>query len=213
VEVPIVPVTGSLDVKLPAQPVGTDKLTVGISAQLTGGELVPVFYDDTSQTSFPVPTLDGAFAGGNFWVSVEAEKTAASDDDRKTTSLLIKRGLTDMSKDVEGTLLDLPSDLKLEGRKLSYLAVAGANVNTIRLLPETSGSSYWNISFVAPASSTVSYTLPTLPPAAEPLPADKLFFLALCSEFPGVDLNNVLFDELGDKLARYSQDGIVVTLK
>lgn len=210
VEMAVSPVDETLTVKLPAKPAGTSVLQASVLVQLKSGELVPVSFGTTDQTSFAAPALDGDFSGGNYWLIFSATRGAdESDEERQPMSLLIKRKITDVSKTVEGTLLELPTDLKLNGKTLSFTAPDHSSFSTLELMPESSGASYWSISFISSASS---FTLPTLPAEAEiePLPSGKLFLSASSMEVLDVDLNNARFSELTDKVERISRQGVAV---
>jgi hypothetical protein len=212
VELSLVPVDKTLKLKLPALPAGTDTQGVGVLVELASGQLMPVLFDAGGMTEFPVPGLGGDFTGGNYWVMLSAQQ-GSQDDDRASESTLIKRNITDLSATVEGTLLELPSGIKLEGRTLSFVTPS-VSMAAANLLPQTSGEAYWSVAFVAPAAAGVSYTLPALPQGAkvEPLPTGKLVLQAEAVDIPGVDLNNVKFKQLVYSMARSAQHAVTVEL-
>jgi hypothetical protein len=214
VEVPLTLADDKITVKLPAKPSGTDNVAVALIIQLASKELVPMFFSEVGQTEFPVPKLNGDFAGGNYWTIVAAEPAGEPEGDRQTETLAINRGLTDTSKPVDVTLLDLPTKVKLEGRKISFSVPSGTHLQGAKLYPESVGQPFWGVTFIG-ADTDLSYTLPKLPAGtkAEQPPAGKLFLHVNAIDAPGIDFNNVKFEDLGDKMLRSTQSGLAVELK
>jgi len=212
IEIPLTPTSEKLKVTPPQKPAGTDEAFAAALVKLTGEDLLPVFFT-AAANEFAVPPLSGDFAGGSYWVLMGAETTGAQEDGRQTESMLIKRDITDTTNPISGTLLDLPSAIKLEGRKLSFTAPAGTLLKSADLYPASSGEPYWSVTFVE--TTPTSFTLPTLPASAkvEQPPVGKLFLHVGLMEIPGVDVNNAKFKELGDKVTRMSQHGVEVELK
>jgi hypothetical protein len=175
---------------------------------------VPIFFSEASQTEFPVPKLAGDFAGGNYWTIVAAEPAGEQESDRQTETLAIDRGLTDTSKPVDVALIDLPTKIKLEGRALSFSVPAGTHLQEAKLFPEGAGQPYWGVTFIG-GGTDPSYTLPELPAGAkaEQPPAGKLFLHVNAIDAPGVDFNDVKFQDLGQKMLRSTQTGLAVDLK
>lgn len=215
VQIPIVAADATLKVVLPSLPSGTTEAGLGVVVQLATKELFPSFYSKPTGSDYPVPKLGGDFAGGNYWVIFGAQPSGTQTVGRKTESIMVKRTITDLGQTVQGSLLALPSDLKLEGRKLSFTSPGGVALCAARLLPETSGAALWSVSLVAPAGTSVSFTLPAIPSGAkvEPLTQGKLYLHASAADLPGVDLNKAKFKDLGGSLFRSAAQGATVELK
>lgn len=214
IQVPLVPADDKLKVNVPTTlPAGTDESAVGLIVQLPTEELLP-FFLPTGAGEFPVPKLSGDYAGGSYWVLVSAEPTGSLEGDRQTESLVLKRNISDTSKPVDVSMLELPSALKLAGRTVSFTAPQHLQLQSVDLYPEAPGAPYWSVAFID-AASPVSFTLPDLPAGAkvEDLPTGKLFMHVKGMELTGVDLNNAKFKELGSSLTRWSQHGAAVELK
>lgn len=214
IQVPLVPADDKIKVNVPSTlPAGTDASAVGLIVQLPTGELLP-FFLPTGAGEFPVPKLAGDYAGGSYWVLVSAEPTGSKEGDRQTESLVLKRDITDTSKAVDISMLELPSALKLTGRTLSFSAPPNLQLQSVDLYPEAPGAPHWSVAFID-AASPVSFTLPDLPAGAkaEDLPAGKLFMHVKGMELAGVDLNNARFKELTNSLTRWSQHGALAELK
>jgi len=68
------------------------------------------------------------------------------------------------------------------------------------------GSRLWSVTLF---DNSTSFTLPGLSP--DPLPAGMVRMKVNAIEIPGVDLNNVAFDDLADKLTRLSSNELIFT--
>ena len=91
-----------------------------------------------------------------------------------------------------------PTAIAMTGGTFSFTPVAGATVHGAEL-QTMDGQRRWSITIF---DSTTSFTLPGLSP--DPLPLGTIRFAVSALRIPGVDLKNVVFDDLRDVLTDIS---------
>jgi hypothetical protein len=95
-----------------------------------------------------------------------------------------------------------PTGIAMAGGRFSFTPVAGATLHGAEL-QTMDGQRRWSITIF---DDTTSFTLPGLSP--DPLPLGTIRFAVSALRIPGANLNNVVFDDLGDLLTDISTDEI-----
>ena len=95
-----------------------------------------------------------------------------------------------------------PTAITMSGGQFSFTPVTGATVHGAEL-QTTDGQRRWGITIF---DDTTAFTLPGLSP--DPLPLGTIQFAVSALRVPGVDLKNIVFDDLRDVLTDISTDAI-----
>ena len=149
-----------------------------------------------------VPRLTGSLSGGRYDVLGIAQDAK---DKSQPATLTWLRAVNVASPVMVSRWLIPPSELAASAGTYSFAAVMGANVHGADF--ETmDGSRLWSVTLF---DNSTSFTLPGLSP--DPLPAGMVRMKVNAIEIPGVDLNNVAFDDLADKLTRLSSNELIFT--
>lgn len=149
-----------------------------------------------------VPRATGPLAGGRFDILGIAQD--AKDKDHPST-LTFLRGVNTAAPVMINRWLMPPSELSAAAGTYSFAPVSGATVHGVDF-ETTTGEPLWGVTLF---DSTTSFTLPGLSP--DPLPAGTVRLRVNAIEVPGADPNNISFDDLRDKLTRFSADEIPIT--
>ncbi len=146
-----------------------------------------------------VPKLTGPLAGGHYDMIA-----AARDDATKAlpSTLTWLRNVNPSATVAVGSWLPPPTGIAMAGGRFSFTPVAGATLHGAEL-QTMDGQRRWSITIF---DDTTSFTLPGLSP--DPLPLGTIRFSVSALRIPGVDLKNVVFDDLADVLTDISTDEV-----
>ena len=170
-------------------------LDLGSDGRIT---IIAPTLDKTSMMT-RVPKLVGPLAGGHYDMIA-----AAHDDATKTepATLTWLRNVDASATTAVSSWLPPPTAIAMTSGTFSFTPVAGAPVHSAEL-QTMDGQRRWAVTIF---DSTTSFTLPGLSP--DPLPLGTIRFVVSALKIPGVDLKNVVFDELADVLTDISSDEI-----
>ena len=101
--------------------------------------------------------------------------------------------------------LATPSVVAVAGGNYSFGAASGATLHAADI-ESTNGERLWAVTIF---DGSTSFTLPTLTP--DPIPAGSARLKVSALKIPGVDLNDVVFDELQDEITALSTNAITFT--
>ena len=149
-----------------------------------------------------VPKTTGLLASGRYDVLGIAQDAK---DKNQPATLTWLRGVNVASAVMVSRWLIPPSELAAAAGSYSFAPVMGANVHGADF-EAINGSRLWSVTLF---DNVTSFTLPGLSP--DPLPAGMVRMKVSAIEIPGVDLNNIAFDDLADKLTRFSSNELVFT--
>jgi hypothetical protein len=170
-------------------------LDLGVDGRIT--VILPTL-DRTSMMT-RVPKLVGPLAGGHYDLLATARDDAAKAQPATITWL---RGVNPSATVAVSGWLPPPTAIAMTGGRFSFTPVTGATVHGAEL-QTVDGQRLWSITIF---DDTTSFTLPGLSP--DPLPLGTIRFAVSALRIPGVDLQNVAFDDLADILTDISTDEI-----
>jgi len=175
--------------------IGYPTLDLGDDGRIT---IILPTLDKTSMMT-RVPKLTGALAGGHYDLVA-----AAYDDATKALPSTITwlRGVDPSATTAVTSWLAPPSAIAMTAGVFSFSPVTGATVHSAEL-QTMDGQRRWAITIF---DGTASFSLPGLSP--DPLPLGTLKYAVSALRIPGVDLKNVVFDDLSDKVTDISSDAI-----
>ncbi len=184
-------------------PSGMD--TVGAFPMLDIGEAgrIPVFFPalDTTHTMTSIPKATGPLAGAKYDLLAQAHDGV---DQPEPASLTWLRGVSGTSADVKSWMLP-PTALSTSGGTFSFTPAAGASVHSAEI-NTAGGARAWSITIF---DGSTSFTLPGLSP--DPVPPGSVQFRVSALKIPGINLMDVAFDALQDKLTDISSDAVTFT--
>jgi len=184
-----------------AGPAGLDYMIGYPTLDLGGDGRITIILPTLDKTTLMtrVPKLTGALAGGHYDLIAGAYDDATKALPATVTWL---RGVNPSATAAVTAWLAPPSAIAMTAGTFSFAPVAGATLHSAEL-QTTDGQRRWAITIL---DGTTSFTLPGLSP--DPLPLGTLKYAVSALRIPGVDLKNVVFDDLGDKLTDISSDAI-----
>jgi hypothetical protein len=157
---------------------------------------------DLTHTQTQVPKLTGSLAGASYDLIAQAR---SSEEDDVPGSLTWLRGI-DVTKTISvSSWLATPSVVAVAGGNYSFGAASGATLHAADI-ESTNGERLWAVTIF---DGSTSFTLPTLTP--DPIPAGSARLKVSALKIPGVDLNDVVFDELQDEITALSTNAITFT--
>ena len=154
---------------------------------------------DLTVTSTRVPALTGDLADARYDLLAKAQD--AKDKAQPSTLAWLHQVNAGATVSIGGWLAP-PTGLSVSAGVFGFTRVAGAALHTIDL-ETTAGDKLWSVSIF---DDTSSFTLPGLAP--DPLPAGMAHFTVNALEIPGVNLQNVAFDDAREKIAGLASDQI-----
>jgi hypothetical protein len=165
---------------------------------------IPVFFPalDLTHTMTRVPKVAGQLANAKYDLVAMARDAM---DQEEPASIHWLRGV-DPSATVEVKAWMLPpTALSTAGGMFSFTPAAGASVHSAEL-NDAGGARAWSISIF---NGATSFTLPGVSP--DPLPLGTVRYKVTAMKIPGVDLGNVVFDDVVDKVTDMSSDEVSYT--
>ncbi len=184
------------DLSLPSAPAGTEtvqaliRMDLGVDGQL----LLP------QSTELAVPVPDTSLFPGS---SYQLIGVAQADSDA-TQSVVITRGVTDVSDAAVEAFQDLPSGLSATATAFSFDAVASATLHTFAVVNPADDRVAWAVA-IFDGSSEVAL------PEGVTLPEGSLELRVTAIELPETDLDNFELEEVTDTVTRLSQDYVTFT--
>ena len=176
--------------------IGYPTLDLGDDGRVT---IILPTLDKTSMMT-RVPKLTGALAGGHYDLIAGAYDDATKALPATVTWL---RNVDPSATAAVSGWLPPPSAIAMTAGTFSFTPVTGATVHSAEL-QTMDGQRRWAITIF---DGTSSFTLPGLSP--DPLPLGTLNYAVSALRIPGVDLKNIVFDDLGDKVTDISTDEIM----
>ena len=176
--------------------VGLPVLDLGAEGRIS--IILPALTKTTMMTR--VPQADGAAGGRALRHDRVGHGRRRPSRCRRPLSWL--RGVNPSATVAVTSWLPPPSAIAMTGGTFSFTPVAGATVHGAEL-QTMDGQRRWSITIF---DSTTSFTLPGLSP--DPLPLGTIRFAVSALRIPGVDLKNIVFDDLRDVLTDISTDEI-----
>jgi hypothetical protein len=147
-----------------------------------------------------VPKAAGQLANAKYDLLAAARDAA---DQAEPASIAWLRGVNASGTvEVKSWMLP-PTALSATGGTFSFAPAAGATVHAAEL-NDAMGARAWSISIFDGSSS---FTLPGLSP--DPLPLGMVQFKVSAMKVPGVDLGNVAFDAVAERLTDMSSDVVM----
>ena len=204
VAIPVDATSESLKVVTTGVPAALKNVNVHYALQLSATEVIPILVPIKAPSVVQVAKLAGAFAGGNYWVTVEAAEGAVHDYYRSDGVLFWKRGLTPPTT-VTATMLPLPSNTGVaSGGQISFTLANGVDLVEAGILPGKEGDLYWKFIFVSPDKGPSSFMLPQLPASVQaPVPpAGKIYLRVDALDLSGTKFNEATNRELVIKKTR-----------
>ncbi|HET6146805.1 MAG TPA: carboxypeptidase-like regulatory domain-containing protein [Polyangia bacterium] len=191
----------SFRVAMSTPPSGLDSVAGFPMLDLGGDGRVPITAPvlDLTTTTTRVPALSGDLAGARYDLLAMAQD--AKDKDQPSTLAWLHQVNAGATVSIGGWLTP-PTGLSVSAGVFTFSRVANAALHSIDL-ETTTGGKLWSISIF---DDTSSLTLPGLSP--DPLPAGMARFKVNALEIPGVDLQNVAFDDAREKIVGLSSDQI-----
>jgi len=152
---------------------------------------------DSTNRMTRVPKLTGPLAGAHYDMLA-----AARDDATKAqpSTLTWLRNVNPSATVAVSSWLPPPTGIAMAGGRFSFTPVTGATVHSAEL-QTMDGQRRWAITVF---DDTTSFALPGLSP--DPLPLGTIRFAVSALRVPGVDLKNIVFDELADVVTDISSD-------
>jgi hypothetical protein len=159
--------------------------------------ILPALNKTTPMTR--VPRLTGPLANAHYDMIA-----SATDDPTKPlpATLTWLRNVNPSATVAVMGWLPPPTAIAMSGGQFSFTPVTGATVHGAEL-QTTDGQRRWGITIF---DDTTEFTLPGLSP--DPLPLGTIQFAVSALRVPGVDLKNIVFDDLRDVLTDISTDAI-----
>jgi len=146
-----------------------------------------------------VPRLTGVLAGAHYDMLASARDDAAK---AQPSTLTWLRQVDPAATVAVTSWLPPPTAIAMTNGTFSFAPVAGATVHGAEL-QTMDGQRRWSITIF---DKTTSFALPGLSP--DPLPLGTIRFAVSALRIPGADLQNVVFDDLGDIVTDISSDEI-----
>jgi hypothetical protein len=149
-----------------------------------------------------VPKATGQLANAKYDLLATARDAA---DQAEPATLAWLRGVNISSTvEVKAWMLP-PTALATTGGTFSFTPAAGATVHSAEL-NDAAGARAWSISIF---DGSTSFTLPGLSP--DPLPLGAIQFKVSALKIPGVDLGNVAFDDVAERITDLASDEATFT--
>jgi hypothetical protein len=175
--------------------VGLPVLDLGSDGRIS--IILPALNKTTMMTR--VPKVTGPLAGAHY----DLIASATDDPTKPLPASLAWLRVVDSSTTVAVTSwLPPPTAIAMTGGMFSFTPVTGATVHGAEL-QTMDGQRRWSITIF---DDTTSFTLPGLAP--DPLPLGTIRFVVSALRVPGVDVQNIVFDDLRDVLTDISTDEI-----
>jgi hypothetical protein len=165
---------------------------------------IPVFLPalDLTHTMTRVPKATGQLANAKYDLLATARDAV---DQAEPASIAWLRGVNATGTvEVKSWMLP-PTALSTAGGTFSFTPAAGGTVHSAEL-NDAGGVRAWSISIF---DGSTSFTLPGLSP--DPLPLGTVRFKVSALKIPGLDLGNVAFDAVADRLTDLSSDEVMFT--
>jgi len=175
--------------------VGLPVLDLGAEGRIS--IILPALNKTTLMTR--VPRLTGPLAGAHYDMIASATDDAAKP---MPATLSWLRGVNPSATVAVTSWLPPPTAIAMTGGTFSFTPVTGATVHGAEL-QTMDGQRRWSVTIF---DSTTSFTLPGLSP--DPLPLGTIRFAVSALRIPGVDVKNIVFDDLRDVLTDISTDEI-----
>ena len=175
--------------------VGLPVLDLGAEGRIS--IILPALNKTTLMTR--VPRLTGPLAGAHYDMIASATDDAAKP---MPATLSWLRGVNPSATVAVTSWLPPPTAIAMTGGSFSFTPVTGATVHGAEL-QTMDGQRRWSVTIF---DSTTSFTLPGLSP--DPLPLGTIRFAVSALRIPGVDVKNIVFDDLRDVLTDISTDEI-----
>jgi hypothetical protein len=159
--------------------------------------IAPLLDSNTKMTR--VPKLTGPLAGAHY----DMLATAIDDPTKAVPATLTwLRNVNPSATVAVPGWLPPPSALTMTGGVFSFTPVAEATVHGAEL-QTMDGQRRWSVTIF---DGTTSFTLPGLSP--DPLPLGTVRYAVSALRIPGVDVQNIVFDDLADVVTDISSDQI-----
>jgi hypothetical protein len=154
--------------------------------------------DSTNKTT-RVPRLTGPLAGGHY----DMTATAVDDPTKSLPATITLLRNVNLSSTVAVTSwLPPPTGVAMANGTFSFVPATGATLHAAEL-QTMDGQRRWAITIF---DGSTSFTLPGLSP--DPLPLGTIRYGVSALRIPGVDLKNLVFDDLSDVITDISTDAI-----
>ena len=175
--------------------VGYPVLDLGDEGRIT---IILPTLDSTSKMT-RVPRLTGPLAAGHYDLTA-----TAVDDPTKSlpATITLLRNVNPSSTVAVTSWLPPPTGVATSNGVFSFTPASGATLHAAEL-QTMDGQRRWAITIF---DGSTSFTLPGLSP--DPLPLGTIRYAVSALRIPGVDLRNLVFDQLGDVVTDISTDAI-----